>query len=129
MSLALASTDADVTANLDVARAGNPAEVAQILAGKFPLLPDDDWRRFACFRRHAWSRREQPFVFGRDGRVCRYCGRADRPLSLDHILPRALGGGDDAENLVVACIPCNSRKGARTPGMAGMALRPVPVTT
>jgi len=29
----------------------------------------------------------------RDGRVCVYCGSSEN-LSLDHILPKSLGGGD-----------------------------------
>lgn len=31
----------------------------------------------------------------------------------DHKTPRCLGGGDQLENLVLACGPCNSRKGKR----------------
>ncbi len=46
-----------------------------------------------------------------------YC---DTTLSLDgkwhveHQLPRALGGADDALNLVAACIKCNLAKADRT---------------
>jgi len=32
-------------------------------------------------------------IFDRDGRVCVYCGSSEN-LSLDHILPKSLGGGD-----------------------------------
>lgn len=35
---------------------------------------------------------------------------------LDHVLPRSRGGSDSLHNLVLACGPCNGRKGARTPG-------------
>jgi hypothetical protein len=44
---------------------------------------------------------------------CLYCGRDDRPLTIDHIHPQALGGGHAVENLAPACKPCNSSKGAQ----------------
>jgi 5-methylcytosine-specific restriction endonuclease McrA len=63
-------------------------------------------------------------VLARDGGQCRYCGLdAARCLTLDHVQPRALGGADTVENLVVACRECNLRKGKRTPEQAGMTLR------
>jgi 5-methylcytosine-specific restriction endonuclease McrA len=34
-------------------------------------------------------------------------------MHLDHIVPRARGGADTAENLQLLCPPCNWRKGAR----------------
>jgi 5-methylcytosine-specific restriction endonuclease McrA len=51
---------------------------------------------------------------------CHYCSRLvrlrgpwDDPLAatLDHVVPRALGGPTAPENLVVACRACNQRKG------------------
>jgi len=43
---------------------------------------------------------------------CVYCGRKapEVELELEHIIPRAKGGTDDTENLVVACKDCNSGK-------------------
>ncbi|WP_461659039.1 HNH endonuclease [Methylorubrum aminovorans] len=46
-------------------------------------------------------------------RSCGYCGASDRPIVLDHIIPKARGGLDAAENLTPACEPCNQRKGAQ----------------
>lgn len=51
-------------------------------------------------------------VYTRDGFTCLHCG-TDELLSLDHIHPWSLGGGDTLENLQTLCRPCNSRKGAR----------------
>ncbi|MEO1008856.1 MAG: HNH endonuclease [Planctomycetota bacterium] len=72
-------------------------------------------------------------VFERDNHQCQYCSRYFRTsdLSVDHVLPRARGGGDSWENLVTACIRCNAAKGDRTPSEAGMPLikkprRPAP---
>lgn len=52
---------------------------------------------------------------------CGYCLGEQRyifaPLEIDHILPVALGGTDDEENLWLACHLCNSRKGMKTHGI------------
>ena len=61
-------------------------------------------------------------LFQRDGHRCQYCGYSGERLSIDHILPRSRGGSDSWENVTTACLPCNVRKGNRTPREAGMAL-------
>lgn len=45
--------------------------------------------------------------------ACAYCGRRDRPLCRDHVVPIARGGTNVIANIVPACRPCNSKKGAR----------------
>ncbi|MFI4882152.1 MAG: HNH endonuclease [Phycisphaerales bacterium JB064] len=67
-------------------------------------------------------------IFERDSHQCQYCKRYFRSndLSVDHVLPRARGGGDSWENLVTACIRCNATKGDRTPSEAGMPLARAP---
>ena len=44
--------------------------------------------------------------------ICSYCGETNN-LSLDHLIPRLIGGEDASDNLVTACRSCNSSKGAR----------------
>jgi 5-methylcytosine-specific restriction endonuclease McrA len=68
-------------------------------------------------------------LFARDRNQCQYCGRlfSTSELSIDHVKPRAQGGGDTWENLVCACVKCNARKGGRTPEQAGMVLTRKPV--
>ncbi|MEB3331796.1 MAG: HNH endonuclease [Synechococcaceae cyanobacterium] len=61
-------------------------------------------------------------IFQRDGHTCQYCGRAGEMLSIDHVLPRSRGGHDSWENVATACLPCNVRKGNRTPREADMPL-------
>ncbi|MCE7974829.1 MAG: HNH endonuclease [Leptolyngbya sp. PLA1] len=63
-------------------------------------------------------------LFARDRNRCQYCGRIypTSDLSIDHVRPRAQGGGDSWENLVCACIRCNAKKGGRTPDEAHMRL-------
>ncbi|MBW2522692.1 MAG: HNH endonuclease [Deltaproteobacteria bacterium] len=80
-------------------------------------------RRFARVWRPA-VRLTRRNVMLRDEHRCQYCGRtaSERSLNIDHVLPRARGGGDRWENLVTACQACNRRKGKRTPREAGMPL-------
>ena len=63
-------------------------------------------------------------IFERDHNTCQYCGKRfdRRELNLDHIIPRDRGGTTTWENIVCACIPCNTRKANRTPTEAGMHL-------
>ena len=56
----------------------------------------------------------------RDGWSCHYCrtplgwGHSlVSPPETDHKVPRSRGGGDELDNLVLACAGCNQRKHAR----------------
>jgi len=51
----------------------------------------------------------------RDGWNCRYCEIPLRigQVTLDHVMPQSKGGPDELGNLVFACRPCNTRKGAK----------------
>ena len=73
-------------------------------------------------RRVAISRRA---VFARDGYVCQYCGAlAD---SIDHVVPRSRGGPHTWDNVVAACLACNTRKRDRFLEDTGMRLARRPV--
>ena len=63
-------------------------------------------------------------VFARDEHTCQYCCLRLPPsqLTFDHVLPVARGGQKGWDNIVTCCIPCNRRKGDRTPEEAGMPL-------
>lgn len=65
-------------------------------------------------------------ILRRDGYRCQYCGEKSPPLTVDHVIPKKLGGPDTWENLVCACFKCNNKKGDRTPEMAGMKLKTKP---
>jgi len=72
-------------------------------------------------------------LFARDNHACQYCGvsRPPNQMSLDHVIPRSMGGKTTWENIVCCCLVCNSRKGGRTPHQAGMRLlsKPIKPTT
>jgi 5-methylcytosine-specific restriction endonuclease McrA len=63
-------------------------------------------------------------IYARDNHVCQYCNEAfsTADLTFDHVVPVAKGGTKDWENIVTCCVPCNRRKGGRTPHEAGMKL-------
>jgi len=63
-------------------------------------------------------------IYVRDKYRCQYCGekKPAGELTLDHILPRSRGGDNSPVNIVTACVPCNGRKGNRTPAEARMPL-------
>ena len=73
-------------------------------------------------RPHPQVRLNRREIFARDDFTCQYCGRRTRDLTIDHVMPRRLGGGHSWENLVSACKACNHKKAGRTPAQAGMRL-------
>jgi len=112
-------------------------EMSELRAGK--KAPDEDWIRAVNFeiqiprviRLLGFDRvPDQRFhlnrhsVLARDNHCCQYCGDRfpSQLLSLDHVVPRSLGGPTTWENVVCACMKCNTRKGGRTPKEAKMTL-------
>ena len=65
---------------------------------------------YNCFR---------PAIIARDGKCCAYCGKSGKTV-VDHMVPIAMGGNDEIDNLCLACKECNSGKSGRTPELAGM---------
>lgn len=69
------------------------------------------------------KRRDRLALYDRDGYNCHICGESTSreyessdPWSptLDHLVPRALGGGDEPDNLATAHLWCNSVRGDLT---------------
>lgn len=63
-----------------------------------------------------WIRQNKRFaLYLRDDCRCVYCRRAlgDKgvKMTLDHVVPRSLGGDNAADNLITACSKCNSKRG------------------
>jgi 5-methylcytosine-specific restriction endonuclease McrA len=79
--------------------------------------------RLRTFVRVPYARRvplNRRTVFLRDDHRCQYCGRPAE--NLDHVVPKSQGGLHTWENVVACCRRCNTRKGGRTPGEAGLSL-------
>jgi 5-methylcytosine-specific restriction endonuclease McrA len=56
-------------------------------------------------------RKTRERILRRDGFICQYC--AQEADTVDHVIPRRLGGLDSDDNLVAACQRCNYSKGGR----------------
>ena len=65
-------------------------------------------------------------IFRRDHFTCQYCGKKTSSLTLDHVIPRHMGGAHSWDNLVAACPSCNLRKGGRMVDQCGMHLLSFP---
>ncbi|XP_020218606.1 uncharacterized protein LOC109801870 isoform X2 [Cajanus cajan] len=64
-------------------------------------------------------------ILFRDNYTCQYCCSREN-LTIDHVLPAALGGEWTWENLVTACAKCNCKKGKKTLEEAKMKLIKAP---
>lgn len=72
-------------------------------------------------RQVKFSRRN---IYLRDNYTCQYCGvmPPKDELTIDHVLPRSRGGRSTWDNVVLACIRCNTRKGSHLPHEASMKM-------
>jgi 5-methylcytosine-specific restriction endonuclease McrA len=53
------------------------------------------------------------YLLQKFGRACAYRGVCNVPLQIEHVISRARGGSDRVSNLTLACVRCNTEKGAR----------------
>lgn len=83
----------------------------QAQAEKQSPRPVDEKREVDCYN-IAENRLK---VFERDGYKCKYCAKQLTRFSatLDHIQPVSKGGTNTMDNLVTACLHCNSSRGNR----------------
>jgi hypothetical protein len=67
-------------------------------------------------------------VLKRDHYNCQYCLKHLKPgqATVDHLLPKSMGGLSLFTNCVASCYDCNNKKGNRTPEQAGMELITLP---
>jgi len=54
-------------------------------------------------------------ILKRDAYTCQYCGRnSGERMTVDHVIPKSLGGRTIWENVVSACRACNLKKGNKS---------------
>ena len=75
--------------------------------------------------------RLERLVWRRAQRACEYCQLPkeydELPFQIDHILARKHGGLTTAQNLALACFPCNNHKGPNIAGRDPLTERIVPL--
>jgi len=73
------------------------------------------------FRKHT-IRFSRENIYIRDKYQCQYCAESKHAsdLTYDHVIPKSRGGKTAWENIVTCCLPCNKKKGGRTPKQARM---------
>lgn len=98
---------------------GDNRAVAKYLRGLFEADAERRRRRRYTIPGSVWAT-----ILGTFGHRCAYCGVSGVPLEREHRVPIARGGSQSPDNIVPACRPCNSRKGASDP--AGWPLVVVP---
>ncbi len=59
------------------------------------------------------KRRARQIAYRRTRNTCVYCSRRlpKKELSLDHLVPKSVGGSNAAWNLVTSCVSCNRSRG------------------
>lgn len=85
------------------------------------LVRPNKRRKAIKFSRHG--------IYLRDKGRCQYCSAKLRKseMQYEHVIPRSQGGTTCWENILMSCMPCNQKKGGRTPQQAGMRQLSVPV--
>jgi 5-methylcytosine-specific restriction endonuclease McrA len=63
--------------------------------------------------RRMWRQLRQA-VLARDEGTCYYCGTRSGRMTCDHQIPVSRGGSSTLDNLVAACLNCNSAKATKT---------------
>lgn len=116
LSVSEDKTEALALARQRLSAANDKRQPAPPICEQGQLWPDEPLLTLAPAPAPYVPRRRRE-IFERSSGMCHYC---QAPLALfgkwhiEHQLPRALGGGDGALNLVAACVPCNLRKSDST---------------
>jgi len=67
------------------------------------------------------SSKTKALIAERAGHICEYCRTpsafSSSKFSVEHIIPRILGGADSVDNLAYACQGCNNIKFTKTEGL------------
>lgn len=60
-----------------------------------------------------WATEIRAYLMHKWAGRCAYCGQEGK-LEVEHVTPRSRGGSNSVNNLVVACRPCNEKKGKQS---------------
>ena len=93
------------------------AEEQMIIKKKLYGYSDEEIYKSKGRTRVIYTPRERKMIYHKAEGRCQLCGCKITydEMSLDHIVPLAMGGEDSLENLQATCEPCNSHKKALLP--------------
>lgn len=110
-------------ARSEAAKKGQATRKATAAKVRYNRFITDPLVRVVLEERHrgssSYRRTKRQMLIERDGSKCHWCSRqlqTKEPTkhdyaTLDHIVPHSLGGSLALDNLVLACVPCNSERG------------------
>ncbi len=81
--------------------------------------------RFQIKRPRPVARVSRRGIYLRDNYKCQYCDSSSE-LTLDHVIPKRLGGSETWENLVTCCRKCNGKKSDKPLDKCGLTLKKQP---
>ena len=83
-----------------------------------------EYRGFGYKVNHRRPKFSRTNVYRRDRNTCQFCGKKfqTEDLTLDHVVPKSKGGQMTWTNIVLACTPCNNKKGNKTLAEAKLKL-------
>lgn len=77
------------------------------------------------------SKAKRREIFIRAQGCCEYCHSQDyyspQPFSIEHVIPTKRGGGNELENLALACQGCNNYKADKIKGLDPQSRKLVPL--
>ena len=80
-------------------------------------------------RRKSKVRFSRQNIYTRDKGRCGYCGiklkRSE--ATYDHVIPKSRGGKTNFLNILIACVPCNTKKSNKTPEEVGLKMINKPI--
>jgi 5-methylcytosine-specific restriction endonuclease McrA len=79
-------------------------------------------------RKFSAPRFRKKVLFNRDNWQCQYCGiKLDwSSITIDHVVPKCMGGITSWKNCVSSCKKCNSKKGSKPLADSGLQLKKLP---
>ena len=104
-------------------------DVVRTVTAEYELPSVIRLKRYVCaVKRFGIVRCTRKNILIRDRHHCQYCGVHCKSsnVTIDHILPRSLGGKTVWSNVVAACHSCNRKKGDRLLHRSGFALKTKP---
>jgi 5-methylcytosine-specific restriction endonuclease McrA len=78
------------------------------------LLQNSEIHEIEYQQGELWGYEIREYLLPKWEHQCAYCGAKDKPLEVEHLIPKSRGGSNRISNLSLACHACNQKKGRQT---------------